>query len=84
MGAATQNPQRVSSTPLSKFEQFTDAEQLAIATHACSNPLTMLFMMKFIMSDRVRSDDPRIAQGKAYLASAGIISPERLDQVFPS
>jgi hypothetical protein len=73
-----------SFTPLQFFEsRLTQQEQLAlISAVLAGDSLLALFVLKFVMAERIVGDDPRLAQGKELLIAKGLLSQQRANEVF--
>jgi hypothetical protein len=70
-------------TPLQFIEKFTDSEQLAIVTAAMSSPALRLWYDKLMASQEVVFSDPRLSSGMEALATVGLISETRSEEILP-
>lgn len=71
-----------SFTPQQFLSRFTTDEQAAIILSTV--PQVQVFRFLFSISDRVRSDDPRLEQGRQLLVATGLLTPERAAVIFDS
>ena len=71
-------------TPLHFFEsRFTDQEQFAMARAVLAGDAELfLFLVKYIMAERVISTDPRLEQGRQMLIDKGLLTEERAAEIF--
>lgn len=69
--------------PLSFFERFTEAEQLAIVTATMQVPQVKLWYDKLIAATEVVYADPRVSAGMDALVVAGLITQARSEQILP-
>ena len=73
-----------SMTPLQFIDRLTDAEQLALATAAMTQPLIKLWYDKLLAADTVNLGDARLAQGVQAMVAAGLLTSARAEQLLSS
>jgi hypothetical protein len=71
------------TSPLKFIERFTEEEQLAVVSATLSNPAVKLWYDKLLAAREVVFADPRLAAGLDGLVAAGLITPERRQQILP-
>jgi hypothetical protein len=64
------------------FGLFTQAEQIAIATEAETDPNTALFMSESAAAGSINLGSPQVAQALAYLVSKNLITSARSAQII--
>jgi hypothetical protein len=69
-------------TPLQFIDRFTEAEQLAITTAAMGNAAVNLWLMKCMGATSIDPSDPRTVAGMNALVAAGLITPQRRDEIL--
>jgi hypothetical protein len=69
-------------TPFDFIDRFPIHAQLALMSSP--DPMVQLFRTKAMVSPVIRADDPRTAQGMAYLVAQGIITQGEHDLILSS
>ncbi|HWU35472.1 MAG TPA: hypothetical protein VN023_09590 [Methylovorus sp.] len=69
-------------TSLEYLDRFTEAEQLAVATAAMSNPAVKLWYDRMLAASYVDIEDPRVAAGIDALITAGLLDAGRKEALL--
>jgi hypothetical protein len=69
-------------TPLEFFDRFTADEEAAIGKAALSNAQVLLWLTKAAGASTIDLDDARTQAGVGLLVQAGLLTPERMQEVL--
>jgi hypothetical protein len=73
---------RVMSSLMFIETKFSDAEQLAIATMAQTDPAVNLWLLKATSAQEIDLDDPRVSAGLDFLVYKELISEARATEIL--
>jgi hypothetical protein len=80
--APAPKPAKTQFAPLEFLDRFTEAEQLATATAAMSNPIINLWYYRMMAATYVDLIDPRVEAGIDALIAAGLLAPSRKEALM--